>query len=177
MRLFHVSEEPDIQRFEPRLPTRRDLDPNVGLVWAIDEARLPNFLTPRDCPRVTYHVGERTTEADRRQFFTSSSCSHAVVIEQRWFSVMRKTTLYVYEFSAQEFELQDNIAGYYVAKTTQIPTAVHAFPDLFEELFRRNVELRVTDNLWEIADAVKESTLNWSLCRMANAGKKKGENT
>lgn len=46
MRLFHVSEEPDIKVFVPRLPTRKDLDQNVGLVWAIDDARLPNFLTP-----------------------------------------------------------------------------------------------------------------------------------
>lgn len=43
MRLFHVSEEPDIQVFYPRLPTRTDLNQNVGLVWAIDEGRLPNF--------------------------------------------------------------------------------------------------------------------------------------
>ncbi len=173
MCLFHVSEEPDIRRFEPRLPARKDLDPTVGLVWAIDEARLPNFLTPRDCPRVTYHVGERTTDADRQRFFTSSACSHAVVIENRWFSVMRQTTLYVYEFSPQDFELQDSVAGYYVAKTTQLPIGVHVFKDLFEELFRRNVELRVTDNLWDIADAVKASTLNWSLCRMANAAERK----
>jgi len=174
MRLFHVSEEPDIRIFEPRLPTRKDLDPTVGLVWAIDEARLPNFLTPRDCPRVAYHIGERTTPEDRKQFFTSSACSHAVVIESRWFSVMRETILYVYEFNPRDFELQDSIAGYYVAKTTQIPIAVHVFNDLFEELFRRNVELRVTDNLWDIAEKVKASTLNWSLCRMANAavGKK-----
>ena len=54
MRLFHVSEEENIEVFEPRLPNRNDLDKNVGLVWAIDEARLPNFLTPRDCPRITY---------------------------------------------------------------------------------------------------------------------------
>ena len=77
LRLFHVSEEPDIRVFEPRLPTRRDLDPEIGLVWAIDEARLPNFLTPRDCPRVTYHVGEQTTEEDRKTFFTSAGSSHA----------------------------------------------------------------------------------------------------
>lgn len=70
MRLFHVSEEPDITVFEPRLPKRADLDPAVGLVWAIDEARLPNFLTPRDCPRVTYHIGSKTTEAGRKLFFS-----------------------------------------------------------------------------------------------------------
>ena len=39
MRIFHVSEEADIAVFEPRRPTRTDLDQNVGLVWAIDEAR------------------------------------------------------------------------------------------------------------------------------------------
>ena len=48
MRLFHVSEDADIEIFHPRIPARSDLDKNVGLVWAIDEERLPNFLTPRD---------------------------------------------------------------------------------------------------------------------------------
>lgn len=43
MRLFHVSEESDIQVFQPRLPTRTDLDLTKGLVWAIDEKCLPNF--------------------------------------------------------------------------------------------------------------------------------------
>lgn len=54
MRLFHVSEEANIEVFNPRIPARKDLDQSVGLVWAIDEKRLPNFLTPRDCPRVAY---------------------------------------------------------------------------------------------------------------------------
>lgn len=60
MRLFHVSEEENIQIFEPRLPNHNDLDKTVGLVWAIDESRLPNFLTPRDCPRVAYYIGKKT---------------------------------------------------------------------------------------------------------------------
>ncbi len=169
MRLFHVSEEPDIRVFHPRPPKRKDLDPTVGLVWAIDEARLPNFLTPRDCPRVTYHVGPETTPADRERFFSSSGMTHAVVIEHKWFSAVQNTTLYVYEFDATDFELQDDIAGYYVAKTTQCPVQKYILNDLFSELIRRNVEIRAVDSLWEIADAVKDSTLNWSLCRMANA--------
>lgn len=56
MRLFHVSEEENIKILEPRLPNRNALDKTFGLVWAIDEERLPNFLTPRDCPRVAYHI-------------------------------------------------------------------------------------------------------------------------
>lgn len=84
MRLFHVSEEENIEVFEPRLPSRNDLDKNVGLVWAIDEARLPNFLTPRDCPRVTYHINENTSEEDKQYYFTSTSVSHVIVLENRW---------------------------------------------------------------------------------------------
>ncbi|MCI8332653.1 MAG: hypothetical protein HFE78_07495, partial [Clostridiales bacterium] len=96
MRLFHVSEEPDIKVFEPRLPTRKDLDQNVGLVWAIDELRLPNFLTPRDCPRVAYYVGCQTTAFDKKRFFSSSGVSHTIVVESKWYHVMKNTTLYLY---------------------------------------------------------------------------------
>lgn len=70
MRLFHVSEDGGISVFNPRLPGRNDLDKGTGLVWAIDEKRLPNFLTPRNCPRVTYHIGDNTTEQDKKDFFT-----------------------------------------------------------------------------------------------------------
>ncbi|MCI8601141.1 MAG: hypothetical protein HFE45_06050 [Oscillospiraceae bacterium] len=169
MRLFHVSEEPDIKVFHPRLPARKDLDPNVGLVWAIDETRLPNFLTPRDCPRVAYHAGCQTTDADKKRFFSSSGLSYAVVIEGSWYHRMKDTTLYVYEFCTEDFVLQDSAAGYYVATTTQYPKGKFVLTDLFGELLKRNVEIRVVDNLHDIADAVKASTLNWSLCRMGNA--------
>ncbi|MBR3954015.1 MAG: hypothetical protein IKJ63_00905 [Clostridia bacterium] len=169
MRLFHVSEEENIEIFHPRIPDRNDLDKTVGLVWAIDEQRLPNFLTPRDCPRVTYHVGKSTSESDKTRFFTSSTVNHVVVIEHDWFDRMRNTTLYLYEFDPSDFELQDEIAGYYVAKTAQKSIAKYQIDDLFAELTARNIEIRITDNLWKIADEVKTSTLNWSLCRMKNA--------
>jgi len=169
MRLFHVSEEANIDVFYPRIPERNDLDKNIGLVWAIDEQRLPNFLTPRDCPRVTYHIGKTSSEADKKSFFTSSSIKHTVVIESVWFNRMKDTTLYLYEFDTSGFELQDEIAGYYISKTSQVPIAKHKVIDIFSELMVRNVEIRVVDNLWDIADRVKSSTLNWSLCRMKNA--------
>lgn len=169
MRLFHVSEEENIEIFQPRIPDRNDLDKSVGLVWAIDEQRLPNFLTPRDCPRVTYHIGKNTSESDKIRFFTSSTVNHVVVIEHDWFAGMRNTTLYLYEFDPSDFELQDEIAGYYVSKTPQKPIAKYQIDDLFEELTVRNIEIRITDNLWKIADEVRSSTLNWSLCRMGNA--------
>lgn len=166
MRLFHVSEEPDIRVFEPRLPSRKDLDPAVGLVWAIDEACLPNFLTPRNCPRVTYHVGIQTMAGDRQRFFSSPDAVHAVIVESAWLRRIRQTTLYLYEFDTRDFALQDDVAGYYVAKVAQYPISCTKVTDLLDELVRRKVEIRVIDNLWHMADAVKGSTLNWSLCRM-----------
>ena len=169
MRLFHVSEENDIQVFEPRLPSRCDLDKDTRLVWAIDYDRLPNFLTPRDCPRVAYHIGRKTTEFDRKKFFSSSNATYAIVIENKWFDIMKNTTLYLYEFDDNDFVLQDDVAGYYVAHTTQIPKEKHQLNDLFSELIKRNVEIRIVDNLWDIADEVKNSTLDWSLCRMGFA--------
>ena len=169
MRLFHISEEENIEIFNPRIPDRNDLDKSIGLVWAIDEARLPNFLTPRDCPRVTYHIGENTSQEDIGKYFSSSTQSHAIILENKWYEKMNNTTLYVYEFDPKDFVLQDNIAGYYVATTPQTPIAKFSLNNLISELIARNIEIRFVDNLWDIANSVKQSTLNWSLCRMGYA--------
>ena len=168
MRLYHVSEESDIAQFSPRIPTRADLDQSKGLVWALTEECLPNFLTPRDCPRVAYHVSEMTTQDDITKFFSSSS-RHCIAIEQAWYEKMAKTTLYLYEFDASTFYLQDAVAGYYVSEQIQIPISVTKIEHLFGELFEKDVEVRILNNLWFLAEDVKASTLNWSLCRMANA--------
>lgn len=76
MRLFHVSEEPDISVFEPRPVVRRDLDPEAKYVWAIDEDHLPNFLTPRNCPRVCYRVNNRTTAEDMEKYIDTSASTN-----------------------------------------------------------------------------------------------------
>ena len=65
--------------------------------------------------------------------------------------------------------MQDSVAGYYVSKCTQVPVARQEVDDLFGALFQRHVELRVVENLWDIADRVRSSSLNWSLCRMGYA--------
>ncbi|MFY0516765.1 DUF6886 family protein [Lysinibacillus sp. UGB7] len=166
MRIFHVSEESDIQVFQPRLPTRTDLDPTKGLVWAIDDKCLPNFLTPRNCPRICYHIGTNTAEIDKRTYLASTSCSHVVVIENKWFALMKNTKLFLYEFDINQFTLQDENAGYYVSETTQTPIAKFEVVDLFQELFTRNIELRIVDNLWDIYDDIQKTTFNWSMCRM-----------
>lgn len=118
---------------------------------------------------MAYYAGENTTESDRNKFFSSSTVSHAVVIESKWFEKMKNTTLYLYEFEEKDFLFQDGVAGYYIAKTTQIPKAKYELTDLFSELIKRNVEIRIVDNLWNMAEEIEKSTLNWSFCRMAFA--------
>ncbi len=49
--LWHVSEDPSLERFEPR----------DGRVWAIDTRHLPFYWFPRDCPRATFWAVEGTT--------------------------------------------------------------------------------------------------------------------
>ena len=53
-RLFHVSERPGIARFEPRLPPTANAAVRTPVVWVVDEAHLPNYLVPRECPRVAF---------------------------------------------------------------------------------------------------------------------------
>lgn len=171
MKLYHVSEAADIFLFTPRILSRLDLDQQTGLVWAIDEAHLPNYLTPRECPRVTYHVGKQTTQQDRQSFFSSSTMTHAVVIEQAWFSRMANTTLYLYEMDPTNFELIDEIAGYYVSKQSEKPLSKTQVDDLFEALLMRNVELRIVDRLGDLCSRVQRSSLNWSMIKMSNAQK------
>ena len=166
MRLFHVSEDPNIRVFEPRLPRRQDLDPSVGLVWAVEEAFLPLMLLPRDCPRVAYRAGERATPEDRAHFFSCAGSSFVVAIESAWFERMRDATLCIYEFDPADFVLQDAIVGFYAAKTAQRPIARNELRDVIGEQLRRKVELRVMDRLWELAEAVQQSSLDWYLSRM-----------
>jgi hypothetical protein len=135
------------------------------LVWALAEQSLPNFLTPRDCPRVGFRAVETTTQADIERFF-SSSARHCVAIEYGWHRQMLETTLFVYEFDIANFHMG---GGFYVSEHEETPIDMIKYDNLYEELFNRNVEVRILNNLWELGDAVQKSTLQWSLCRMKYA--------
>ena len=52
----YVSEEASIVEFFRVFRTEMIGDKLRGLVWALSEQCLPNFLTPRHCSRVAYHA-------------------------------------------------------------------------------------------------------------------------
>ena len=167
MRLVHVSEEPDIKEFVPRIPYRNDVDQSKGLVWALTELQFLKFLTPRDCPRATYRPTETSTQEDIDRFFSSSS-RYCVAIEHGWYERMSKTTLYVYKFDTTNFYF-DDAAQFYVSDKTEIPVSVTKYDDLFGELFKRDIEVRILNNLWTLIESVRKSSLHFSLCRIGNA--------
>jgi hypothetical protein len=167
MRLFHVSEDPNIAVFHPRLPRRKELDPNVGLVWSLTEPALPNWLFPRDCPRVGYRLCENTTNEDKERFFISAQ--HVVAIEHGWHERQLSAALYIYEFAPANFYF-DAAAGFYISQKSETPIAMATYNNLYAELFKRDTEVRLVNNLWALRDAVFASSMTlWSFCKMANA--------
>ncbi|SDN10316.1 hypothetical protein SAMN05518871_103300 [Psychrobacillus sp. OK028] len=173
MRLFHISEEDSISIFMPRIPKRKDLKNRTPLVWAINEECLPNYLTPRNCPRVTYHCNEKTTLEDKKNFLSSDTITHVVAIEHKWFERMGNTNLFLYEFDPTDFYQQDRGAGYFVTEKPQTPINKIVIDDLFAELIKRNVEVRIIDNLWNLCEKIRKTSFDWSMCRMDFAEKKR----
>ncbi len=168
-RLFHISEEPGINIFEPRpLPSHFD-NINGDVVFAISDRLLHNYLLPRDCPRVTYYATEKTTDADRDRFIGNSAAGNIVIVESAWYRRIKETVLYNYEFPQDNFMLVDECAGYYVSYKPVIPLSVTPVNDIMAELLSRNIELRFTPSLIKLADAVSKSSLNFSIIRMRNA--------
>ena len=161
--LFHVSEEPGIERFEPRAAAGG----GEPVVWAIDTERLRNYLVPRECPRVTYYAGSKTTTTDAERFLGSSAA--VVAIEQRWWERLRSCRLYCYRLPSETFRCVDECAGYFVSRVPVVPTSVDFVSDPIAELKRRDVELRIVPTLWPLRDAVVASSLQFSIIRMRNA--------
>src|SRR5262245_44879547 len=144
--LFHVSEEPGIERFEPR-PSESAGEP---VVWAIDGERLRNYLVPRDCPRVTFYAGRATTAEDSRWFLGSSSA--VVAVESGWLDRLRSCRLHCYHLPPATFTCLDECAGYFVSRLPVVPARVEVIDDPIAELLRRGVELRFVPSLWPLRD-------------------------
>ena len=168
-KMFHVSENPSIAVFVPR-PSPSVIPGLEGeVVFAITEDLLHNYLLPRDCPRVTFYCNGQTTEEDKERFFGGTTAGHVVAIETRWFERVENTVLYCYVFAGEDFEILDECAGYYISRRTVEPVEVRKIERIFDELLKRNIELRVMPSLWKLADQVKDSSLGFSIIRMRNA--------
>jgi Family of unknown function (DUF6886) len=163
--LWHASEDPSIERFEPHRAATA-IDDEV-LVWAIDDAHVPSYWFPRDCPRATFWAGPGTTPDDAALLHGSPRV-HA--LEWDWWDRFRAAHLFLYRLPEEPFSVHDEEAGYWVAREPVEPLEVVAVPDLLEEHRRAGIELRLAANLWTLWDRVTASTLEFSGIRLRNAG-------
>ncbi|SDD45491.1 hypothetical protein SAMN05216464_101777 [Mucilaginibacter pineti] len=169
LRLFHISEQPGIELFEPRPSPSVFEQIEDDVVFAISDRLLHNYLLPRECPRVTYYASANTSAADKAKFWGSSNAHYIITVERAWYQRVADTTLYCYEFPTDNFTIIDECAGYYVSYLSVEPIAERVISNPITEILKGNVELRFTPNLKELAAAVANSTLNFSLIRMRNA--------
>jgi hypothetical protein len=168
-RLFHVSDDPHIERFDPR-PAPNPQAGQVGtMVWAIGERLLHNYLLPRNCPRVTFYVLPTTTAADRARLLCGTNARFVIAIESAWWHAVRSARLYLYELPAAPFVQIDQGAAYYIAREPIYPLAVEPIDDLLTVLLARDVELRIMPSLWQLYDQVVGSSLQYSIIRMRYA--------
>jgi len=161
--LYHVSDKPDIDLFEPR-PSDYTDEP---VVWAVDDNRLRNYLLPRDCPRVTFYAGPDTSADDIDRFLGLSSA--VVAFESGWLEKVREARLFCYQLPQEGFFCLDDCAGYFVNRKAVKPDRVEVFDDLLAALSARGVEVRILPSLWSLHDSVAKSTLQFSMIRMRNA--------
>lgn len=166
MKLYHISEIPDIKKFTPRPSPRKK---GKNLVWAIAEDKLHNYLLPRDCPRVAFFPKQDSAPVDIRRLIGRSNVMAVIAIEKKWIPIIKKTVIYKYEFNLKDFVLEDKCAGYYVSEKPQKPISVTTINNIFDELLKYNIKLRILLSLWKIREKVIKSSLDFSIIRMQNA--------
>ena len=167
MPLYHFSEKPDIERFEPRpSPSGGEL-PDV--VWAIDDAHAVMYYVPRDCPRACFWPGTKTSDEDRERWFGGIDAKMVIAIESAWLDRLRATTLYRYAMPPEMFVANDDTAGHFVSRGRVTPLNVEPVGDLLAAIAASNVELRITPRLFALWQRVIASTLEFSGTRLRNA--------
>lgn len=173
MRLFHFSENPDIDVFIPR-PVRVPVERPSGmewlngpLVWAIDDEHQPMYLFPRERPRILLWATPTTSAEDYDHWWQGSNSNILAYIEEAWFEQVKNATIYRYEMPFPPFEAI-NDAGMWIAKTAVKPLRLDALSSLLEEHRAHDVELRVVENLLPLK-GVWRSSLHASGIRLRNA--------
>ena len=167
MTLFHVSDDPNIACFEPRPVTNPGLGLNGKAVFAIMEQLLPNYLLPRDCPRVTFYARPECEREDVERLLGTSR--HVVAIESGWLDRVVNGRIHIYTLPADTFTVWDAGAGYHISRQAVVPLGMRTVDNMLLELAERDVEIRILPTLWPLWDAVVNSSLQFSMIRMRNA--------
>jgi hypothetical protein len=170
--LWHASDDPNIEIFHPHRAPTALVDDEV--VWAVDDAHVPAYWFPRDCPRATFWIGPKTSDADK-EWMNGARRVHA--IEWEWWERFRAARVHLYLMPPRTFALHSADAGYYVSRESVTPLARVDIDDLVRQHADARVELRIVDTLWPLWDRVTSSTLEFSGIRLRNARPPAGAST
>jgi hypothetical protein len=162
--LWHVSEDPAIERFEPHVSaTAASREPRV---WAIDTRHLPFYWFPRECPRGTFWATAGTTDDDAA-LLAGSSRVH--LIENEWLPALRTTRVVAYRLAEDTFVPDPDVGGYWLSRGPVEVVEVVELGDLVLRHDLSGIELRVVPNLWPTWNRIASSTLEFSGIRLNNA--------
>jgi hypothetical protein len=162
--LWHVSENPAIERFEPHVSaTSSSREPRV---WAVDTRHLPLYWFPRECPRGTFWATADTTDDDAA-LLGGSSRVH--LVEDRWLPALRTTRVVAYRLPEETFAPDPDVGGYWLSREPVEPAEIVELGDLVDRHDEAGIELRAVPNLWPIWNRVVASTLEFSGIRLHNA--------
>lgn len=164
--LWHVSEDPSLDRFRPHVPATNPAAP--PLVWAVDTRHAPMFWFPRDCPRGCIWPVSSTTTEDRERFFGQSAAGRVHVVESGWLTRIRDCRLYAYRLPAETFR-PDEVGGYWVSEEPVEAVERVALDDLVGRHARAGIELRITPSLWPFWRRAAASTVEFSGMRLRNS--------
>jgi hypothetical protein len=167
MRLFHFSDDDNIDVFMPR-PAPRPVPGFDGpLVWAIDDWHQAMYLFPRDCPRIFVWPVETTTPEYVTAYQKMTSCRMVAHIEFDWLDRLAQTAIYRYELDPDGFvSLGD--AGMWVSSAPSMPINVERIHNLEQALTDAGVELRVLPSL-KTLEPLWETSLHVSGIRLSQA--------
>ena len=125
--LWHVSENPSIERFEPHVSaTASSSEPRV---WAVDTRHLPLYWFPRECPRGTFWATPETS-ADDSALLAGSSRVH--LVEDGWLDAMRTTRVVAYRLAEETFAPDPEVGGYWLSREPSNRSSVVELGDLVE---------------------------------------------
>jgi hypothetical protein len=175
--LYHFSDEPGIDLFQPR-PVRVPVERgsagrdwlNGPLVWAIDEAHQVLYFFPRECPRILLWARPTSVQTDIDVWLRGSK--RIAFIERAWLERLRAATIHRYALPCAGFEPLGDV-GMHVCRRAVRPTGVEALSVLPDRLAEAEVELRVLDDLTSLRGAW-ETSLHASGLRLRNAQGWKG---
>jgi Family of unknown function (DUF6886) len=162
--LWHVSENPSIERFEPHVSaTASSPEPRV---WAVDTRHVPLYWFPRECPRGAFWVTPVTAARDA-ELLDGSERVH--IVERGWVEPMRTTRVYAYRLPEASFAEDLEVGGYWLSREAVVPDETVELGDLVARHAAAGIELRVMDNLWPTWNRVVASSLEFSGIRLHNA--------